>query len=542
MMPSDKNNDIAYWQGMVIYQIYPRSFHDSNNDGIGDLAGITSKLDYVASLGVDGVWISPFFTSPMRDFGYDISDFCDVDPQFGTLKDFDELVAKAHDLGLKVIIDQVYSHSSDRHDWFRESRRGDDNPKADWYVWADAKEDGSPPNNWQSVFMGPAWSWDTVREKYYLHNFLREQPDLNVHNPEVQDAILDAAKFWLDRGVDGFRMDAVNHFTHNRELPDNPPAPKRPGQKPFDRQHHLHNQSQPETPIFLERFRKMLDQYPGRFSIAEIGGENALSDMKDYTLPSKRLHTAYSFVFLEAPELTVKTIRDAVESWSSEHDGWPSFTFSNHDRIRAMTRWSRNKNEENDQDFGKFLNMLLLTLRGSICLYQGEELALPQATVAYEDLQDPEAIANWPETLGRDGTRSPLPWQKDAPNAGFSNEKPWLPMAKRYNDLAIDIQENTPLSCLHFTRQILAFRKQHAALITGDIKFLDTQEPILAFERSSEDETLLCLFNLSEKPANTDITVNPDDVLFAHQYDGRSNILPATSGVIAKIMPHKTHG
>ncbi len=249
-----------WWRGAAIYQIYPRSFADSNGDGIGDLPGITQKLDYVASLGVDAIWLSPFFTSPMRDFGYDVADYCDVDPVFGTLADFDMLVERAHALGLKLIIDQVYSHSSDQHRWFRESRSSQTNPKADWYVWADAKADGSPPNNWQSVFGGPAWTWDARRGQYYLHNFLSEQPDLNLHNPAVQDALLDVARFWLDRGVDGFRIDAINFAMHDPQLRDNPPAPE--GDKrtrSFDYQQHIYNQSHPDIVKFIERLRGVTD-------------------------------------------------------------------------------------------------------------------------------------------------------------------------------------------------------------------------------------------------------------------------------------------
>ena len=259
----------AWWRGAAIYQIYPRSFSDSNGDGIGDLPGITEKLDYVRDLGVDGIWLSPFFTSPMRDFGYDVADYCGVDPVFGTLRDFDALVERAHSLGLKVIIDQVYSHSSDQHPWFQQSRSSRDNSKADWYVWADAKPDGSPPNNWQSVFGGPSWTWDARRGQYYLHNFLPEQPDLNVHNRAVQDALLDVARFWLDRGIDGFRIDAINFAMHDPQLRDNPPAPnggKRT--RPFDFQQHLYNQSHSDIAKFLERLRAVTNEYGDRFTLA----------------------------------------------------------------------------------------------------------------------------------------------------------------------------------------------------------------------------------------------------------------------------------
>jgi alpha-glucosidase len=527
------DHNTQHWQGMVIYQIYPRSFKDSNNDGIGDLAGISSELKYIANLGVDGIWISPFFKSPMVDFGYDIADFCDVAPQFGTLDDFDTLIRKAHKLGLKVIIDQVYSHTSDQHQWFIESRKNKTNPKADWYVWAEAKPDGSPPNNWQSVFMGPAWSWDTARSQYYLHNFLREQPDLNIHNQEVQDAILETAKFWLERGVDGFRMDAVNFYTHNQALTDNPELPFKTGAKPFDMQSHINNQSQPETPLFLERFRALMDEYPGTFTMAEIGGENALLEMKEYTRESRRLNTAYSFDFIEAPELTAKLIRDTLESWAKYDDSeWPSFTFSNHDRPRAVSRWARNTKEEANPQFAKFLNMLLLTIRGGICLYQGEELGLPQAKIPFEKLRDPEAIANWPDTLGRDGARTPIPWLEAGKNNGFSNTTPWLPIPPEHSSLSIEAQNENANSCLAFTKGLLTLRKRHLALRYGSIRFIETGEPIMAFERSHGDETLLCIFNTGSSSAKHSILLDGYVSLLALNTNISELELPPTSGII----------
>jgi alpha-glucosidase len=472
----------------------------------------------------------------MRDFGYDVADFCDVDPQFGTLPDFDRLIERAHKLGLRVVIDQVYSHTSDRHNWFKESRLSKNNAKADWYVWADAKPDGSPPNNWQSVFMGAAWSWDTRRKQYYLHNFLREQPDLNLHNTEVQDEILNVARFWLERGVDGFRMDAVNFYMHNRALTDNPDCSHKESAKPFDMQQHINNQSQPETPIFLERFRKLIDQYPDTFTIAEIGGENALSEMKEYT-HGKRLHTAYSFDFLEASKLSAKLIRETLSSWAiNDQNEWPSFTFSNHDRPRAVSRWARNVEEESNPDFAKFLNMLLLSLRGSICLYQGEELGLPQADVPFENLRDPEAIANWPEILGRDGTRTPIPWSENSDYSGFSGVKPWLPIAARHTNLSVFNQAINPMSCLEFTKNLLKFRKHHIALKRGSIHFIDTDEPILAFRRRYEDQEILCIFNVDNKPAEHNIDLYECNELLALNTGIQDKMMNATSGMIFRCL------
>jgi alpha-glucosidase len=483
-------------RGAVIYQIYPRSFADSNGDGVGDLPGIAARLDYVASLGVDAIWLSPFFVSPMRDFGYDVADPYDVDPVFGTLADFDVLLAKAHGLGLKVIIDQVYCHLSDRHPWFQESRSSRDNPKADWFVWADPKPDGSPPTNWRSVFHGPSWTWDARRGQYYLHNFLPEQPDLNVHHPAVQEALLAIARFWLDRGVDGFRLDAINFLMHDPLLRDNPPAPcGRPRSRPFDFQSHLYNQSHPAIPAFLERLQAVVDEQPGRFTVAEIGGERALEEMRDYTLGDRRLETAYSFDFLYAPSLTPERVRRAMQAWSPEASpgGWPSWAFSNHDAPRAVSRWWPNADPAATAPLAL---LLLLCLRGNVFLYQGEELGLPQAEVPFDRLRDPEAIANWPATLGRDGARTPMPWTAAAPHAGFSAAEPWLPLDPRHAALSVDRQEADPGSILAFARKALALRASQPALKTGAFDLRDAPEGVLAFTRGDEGQVLTCVFNL----------------------------------------------
>ncbi len=495
--PTDEDE---WWRGAVIYQIYPRSFADSNGDGVGDLPGITAQLDHVASLGVDAIWLSPFFTSPMNDFGYDIADYRDVDPIFGTLEDFDRLLERAHALGLKVIIDQVYAHSSDEHPWFRESRSSRDNSKADWYVWADPKPDGSPPNNWQSVFYGPCWTWDARRGQYYLHNFLPSQPNLHVHNPEVQEALLATAKFWLDRGVDGFRLDAINFAMHDPELHDNPPVAEGVGKRtrPFDFQHHFFNQSHAEIPVFLTRIRKLMDGYGGRFTVAEVGGEQADREMKLFTHGPDRLHSAYGFNFLYADMLTPELIHSTIDLWpGAPKEGWPSWAFSNHDAPRVVSRWLQGRDPA---DFAQQAMLLLMSLRGNVFLYQGEELGLPQAEVPFERLQDPEAIANWPETQGRDGARTPMPWRSGAPNAGFSPVEPWLPIDPRHLPLAVDRQEAEPGSMLNLTRRLVALRKKHPALRGRAIRSVDVPLPLLAFERGEGEQRLLCVFNLGDEP------------------------------------------
>jgi alpha-glucosidase len=488
-----------WWRGAAIYQIYPRSFADSNGDGVGDLPGITARLDHVASLGVDAIWLSPFFTSPMLDFGYDVSDYCGVDPIFGTLADFDALVARAHALGLKVLIDQVYSHSSDRHPWFEQSRADRTNPKADWYVWADARPDGSPPNNWQSVFGGPAWTWSAPRRQYYMHNFLPEQPQLHMHLPAVQDAMLDVAKFWLDRGVDGFRIDAINFSMHDAALTDNPPAPPGPRTRSFDFQLHIHNQSQPEIPAFLERLRTLLDEYGATFTVAEVGGPSPEAEMHAFTQGDRRLNSAYGFNFLYADKLTPALVRNALAQWpDAPGTGWPSWAFENHDAPRAISRWAAPAHRD---AFARLKLMLLVSLRGNIFLYNGEELGLTQVDIPFEALQDPEAIANWPLTLSRDGARTPMPWRGTANDyAGFSSSTPWLPIGADHLALAVDRQNQDPESLLNLTRHLLAFRHASDALMRGDARVIEANQTILAIERSTPDETMLCVFNMSADP------------------------------------------
>ncbi|MDE2486050.1 MAG: DUF3459 domain-containing protein [Alphaproteobacteria bacterium] len=493
---------ITDWRrGATIYQIYPRSFADSNGDGIGDLPGITAKLDYVAALNVDAIWLSPFFVSPMKDFGYDISDPIDVDPIFGRLADFDALLERAHALGLKVIIDQVYSHVSDRHPWFQESRASRCNPRADWFVWADPKPDGSPPNNWQSVFYGPSWTWDARRGQYFLHNFLPEQPDLNTTNPEVQAALLSIARFWLDRGVDGFRLDAVNFLMHDEALRDNPPELEdRPKTRPFDFQRHVHNQSNPRIAEFLERLQAVVDERPGRMTVAEVGGDHALGEMREFTRGPRRLNTAYGFDFLYAADVTAERIRAAMEGWSPEQadGGWPSWAFSNHDTPRAISRWW---SETACEAAARLALLLLVSLRGNIFLYQGEELGLPQAEVPFERLRDAEAIANWPSTLGRDGARTPMPWSRTAPHAGFSTNAPWLPLDPRHAARAVDVQVDDPDSVLSFARRALALRRDRPELRQGGLRMLAAPAPLIAFERGDAGAPLTCVFNPGEAQA-----------------------------------------
>lgn len=496
-----------WWRGAVIYQVYPRSFQDTDGDGIGDIRGIIERLPYIASLGVEAIWLSPFFTSPQADMGYDVSDYCNVDPMFGTLADFDAMMKEAKRLGLKVIIDQVISHTSDQHPWFKESRASRDNPKADWYVWAAAKPDGTAPTNWLSVFGGPAWEWDGVRKQYYMHNFLASQPDLNFHNRDVQDAVLETAKFWLDRGVDGFRLDTVNYYFHDKELRDNPPHQPdsedagldAPDVNPYGMQSHLYDKTQPENIEFLKRFRALLDQYPDRTTVGEVGdGARSLKTVAAYTSDGDKLHMCYTFDLL-GPDFTPSHIRHCVESFHKQvRDGWVCWAFSNHDVTRHVSRFAQTAEERTV--VAKLAISVLATLRGSICLYQGEELGLPEAELAFADLRDPYGIRFWPAFKGRDGCRTPMVWEKGKTQAGFSTVKPWLPVPAEHQALSVDAQEEEEASVLAHYRATLAFRKQHAALVDGDMEFLATNEDVLAFTRSKGDDLLLFVFNLWRGP------------------------------------------
>ncbi len=500
--------DRDWWRGAVIYQIYPRSFQDQNGDGVGDLVGITSRLDYVADLGVDAIWLSPVFTSPMKDFGYDVSDYRGIDPSFGTLEDFDRLVQKAHSLGLKVIIDQVISHSSDKHAWFAESRQSRTNPRADWYVWADPKPDGTPPNNWLSIFGGSAWQWDSRRMQYYMHNFLVSQPDLNFHNPDVQEALLGDMRFWLERGVDGFRLDTVNFYFHSTGLESNPVvkpedfnASTAPAVNPYNFQEHLFDKSRPENLDFLKRLRAMMDEYPGTTTVGEIGdSQHQLAIMAQYTSGHDRLHMAYTFDYLggEFSAGHFKTSIAATEAGAPE--GWICLAFSNHDVVRHVSRWATHGQEA---AFTRLAATLILCMRGSVCLYQGEELGLKEAELAFEDLVDPYGIEFWPQFKGRDGCRTPMVWQAHAANGAFSTaNRTWLPVPAEHLLHAVDTQDNIDGSVLEFYRALLVFRKAHPALIKGRIELLEAADAdVLAFIREHEGERLLCVFNMSDAGA-----------------------------------------
>jgi alpha-glucosidase len=402
---------------------------------------------------------------------------------------------------LRVMIDQVFSHTSDQHPWFKESRSSRDNPKADWFVWAESKPDGSPPNNWLSVFGGSAWQWDTGRCQYYMHNFLSSQPDLNFHNEEVRKQILEVAKFWLERGVQGFRLDTSNFYFHDKELRDNPPwgdTPRTDGtvplNNPYARQRHIYDKTRPENLAFLKSLRVLLNQYRDTTMVGEIASDDPFATIAEYTSENNKLQMAYLFNLLTR-EFSAKHIRETVESLEARiGDGWPCWSFSNHDVMRVMTRWGGPNPPE---DLAKVLIALLLSLRGSVCIYQGEELGLTEADIPFEKLQDPYGIAFWPEFKGRDGCRTPMPWTAQDKFGGFSTVEPWLPFPEDHREHAVDVQESSQSSVLNVCRKFLAWRRQHPALQSGSIHFVDASQDVLAFIREHPKENVLAAFNLA---------------------------------------------
>lgn len=532
-----------WWRGSVIYQIYPRSFSDSNNDGVGDLRGITDRLNYVADLGVDLVWISPFYPSPMKDFGYDVSDHCAVDPLFGTLADFDRLVSQAHALGLKVMIDQVWGHSSDQHAWFADSRSSRTAEKADWYVWADPKPDGSPPNNWLSVFGGGAWTWDPRRRQYYLHHFLPSQPQLNLYNDDVVAALMQVARFWLERGVDGFRLDAVDFMFHDRQLRDNPPRPIPGGTlpaRPFAMQRHLHDMLQPVTLDFMRRVRTVMRDYPGTVTLGEVSSEDgAFERCAAYTdAGQERLDMAYSLALMKGP-LSAQRFRDVLmESRTAGADGCMCWSFSNHDVVRAVSRWG---DAQDDARLARMLMALLTTLPGVACIYQGEELGLTEAAISAADMRDPYGINFYPAFGGRDGCRTPMPWHAESRHGGFTAaSRPWLPVPDEHLPKAVDRQAPAERSLLNDYRRFLQWRKWDPALLRGEARSFPVPEPLFAIERALSSRRILAVFNLGSTPISLDRRLLPscrvlDAPGFQVEMTSESLLLPPYAAFFAAI-------
>jgi alpha-glucosidase len=489
-----------WWRGAVIYQVYPRSFRDSNGDGIGDLPGLLQRMDHIAALGVDALWICPVYASPGADFGYDVSDHTAVAPEFGSVADLEAVIEAAHARGLRVVLDFIIGHTSEAHPWFLQSRASRQGPLANRYVWADPQPDGTPPNNWLSVFGGPAWRWEPRRRQYALHHFLPEQPALNLADPATMDAMAEVMRFWLRRGADGFRVDALDFVAHDALLRSNPAAPPKPEipAKLFGMQQHLHDMMGEGSEAVLRRLRAETDAFPGRALLGEFSSQpGAFARIARATGPG-RLHMAYTLAPLRAG-FGVEEARALIAAAAHPH-GWPCWSFSNHDVVRAATRWGPEGRP--DPRMTKLLLALLLTLRGSVALYQGEELGLPEAELPFEALRDPFGRSFWPEFRGRDGARTPMPWTGEGAAAGFSSGTPWLPVPEPHRALAVERQEADPDSPLRFTRALLALRRATSALVTGDLVPLDLPAPLVGHDRIAADGTRVrCLFNLSAEAA-----------------------------------------
>lgn len=496
----------AWWRGAVLYHIYVRSFFDSDGDGQGDLAGVLAKLDYIQGLGVDGIWLSPIHPSPNRDWGYDIADFEGVQADYGTPEDFRRLLQTAHGRGLKVVLDEVLSHTSDEHPWFVESLTGGaEGPKADWYVWADPQDDGTAPNNWLSVFGGPAWAYQPARRQHYHHKFLRQQPKLNWRSPAAREAALGVLDHWLEQGVDGFRLDVAGTYLHDPTLTDNPPVPmgERRGwhwSHAGNLQRHLFDSNLTENVEMLELIRRRVEAHGDRFVFGEFSEEEERCGA--YLAPDQGLHSAYTFVLLLAKKLTPAFVREHYATLAAYPAHWPTISFSNHDVVRTVSRFG---GEDASPELARLMFALLVSLKGTTLIYQGEELGLPQASLARDQLRDPVGDLYWPYSGGRDGARTPMPWRDDAPNLGFSDGEPWLPAAPEHAGLTVAAQGEDPDSTLNFARTLLAWRKGSPAMRLGELEFLATPDPILGFVRRHGDDEVICLFNLSREPQFLDL-------------------------------------
>jgi alpha-glucosidase len=501
--------NLPWWKTGIIYQIYPRSFADSNDDGIGDLAGITARLDYLLDLGVDAIWLSPIYPSPDADFGYDISDYTGVDPKFGSLDDFDRLVQAAHVRGIHIVMDMVLNHTSDQHPWFLQSSSAKDNPYRDWYIWADPKPGGGPPNNWQSVFGGPGWEFHPDTGQYYYHMFTKEQPDVNWHNPAVRRAMLDGFRFWLERGVDGFRLDVFNVYFKDKALRSNPvrfPLPL----FSFFGQQHLYDMHRPEMIPLLQDLRVLLDAYSVDGRECYAVGEAFVSSPKQTAsyIGADRLHAAFNFEFLgsnlliPAMDWSAQRFSAAVLHW--EHalgpESWPNYVLNNHDQVRSATRFRAFFHDSEDDARLKVAAALLLTLRGTPFLYYGEEIGMRDIPIrSREEVLDPVGKTFWPFMKGRDGCRSPMQWD-GTPGAGFTGTKvrPWLPLNPDYISRNVEAQRANPRSLYNFYRQLIAVRRSSPALLEGMYQPLTFGTRYLfAYLRATNQQTVLVALNLS---------------------------------------------
>ncbi len=485
-----------WWHAAVIYQIYPRSFQDSDGDGVGDLCGIASRLDYLRDLGVDAIWLSPIFPSPMADFGYDVADYCGIDPSFGTLAHFDALVAAAHERGLRVLLDLVPNHSSDQHPWFQESRSSRDNPKRDWYIWRDAKPDGGPPSNWISDFGGSSWEWDEATGQYYLHAFLKEQPDLNWRNPDVRAAMMDVLRFWFDRGVDGFRIDVLWHVIKHADLLDNPANPKwRPGMNEMLKHEQLHSTDQPEVHDIAADMRDIADAAGDRVLIGEIYlPVDKL--VRYYGADRPGVHLPFNFQLIAA-KWDAAELASRIERYEAAlpEGGWPNWVLGNHDRPRVTARLG--------EEQARVAAMLLLTLRGTPTLYYGDELGIADVAIPPDRVRDPAELRQPGLGIGRDPVRTPMAWDGSS-NAGFSAGGPWLPLHGDWATRNVEAQGADSTSMLSLTRGLLALRRAHSVLQLGAIEDVCADGAVLSFVRRLGDERLTVALNLSDRPVEHD--------------------------------------
>src|ERR1700749_1451807 len=497
---ADVNTTEPWWRGAVVYQVYIRSFCDSNGDGQGDFAGLMSKLDYIASLGVDALWLSPIHPSPNRDWGYDVSDYDGVHPDYGTMADFDALLAAAHKRGIRILIDEVLCHTSDEHAWFADSlKKG---AKSDWYVWADPKDDGTAPNNWLSAFGGPAWAYRPERRQHYHHKFLRQQPKLSWLNADARAAALKVLDTWLGRGVDGFRLDVANAYLHDDALRDNPPIPMERRTSAIwghaaNLQRHIHDSNLPENVECLKDIRRTVEQHADRFVFGEFS--EGFERSGAYLPSDVGLHASYTFSMLRAHRLSPGFVLDDIAALAKHPAHWPCVTLSNHDIVRTVTRFGGGR--DGNPALAKLMLALLYSLRGTVLLYQGEELGLPEVDLARHQLRDPVGDLYYPAAKGRDGCGTPMPWDAQAPRLGFTTGTPWLPLGAAHKPLAVSKQDGDAQSALNFAREFLARRKKSAALRIGDIVPIEAPAPILAFTRTHESERVTCVFNMSGEAA-----------------------------------------
>ena len=482
-----------WWQTGVFYQVYPRSFQDSNSDGVGDLKGILQRLDYLEWLGISAIWISPVYPSPMADFGYDISDYTGIHPIFGNMSDFDELLKAAHKKNIRVILDLVPNHTSDQHPWFIESKSSKNNPKRDWYIWKDAKNDGRPPNNWLSVFGGAAWEWDELTKQYYYHAFLKEQPDLNWRNKHVQQAMLDVMRYWLDKGIDGFRVDVMWHMIKDEQLRDNPQNPDYQSyMATYEQLLPVYSTDQPEVHDIVHRMRRLLDEYDERMMIGEI----YLPIHKlvtYYGIDNKGAHLPFNFMLLSLP-WDAQRIATAIDEYEGALPGnsWPNWVLGNHDQPRITSRVGLQQ--------AKVAAMLLLTLRGTPTIYYGEELGMRDVPIPIEEIQDPQGLNMPDKNLSRDPGRTPMQWDRSA-NAGFSPVKPWLRVGSDYKRVNVEMQKTEEHSHLQLYKKLISLRQKEPSLMSGKYKPVNADHQALAYIRQETGEKgFMIILNLSHRP------------------------------------------